>query len=117
MKNKPRVPERRLPDQSMPLPNPPLIPEDVPTQPCAAVTEPEFVAMMNAHHIYNIARADFEKKRAAVTLKLLLCAKLESYSYEVQFNQQGGLIVTDYGSSPAQRTVIGEGDSRTAFIR
>jgi hypothetical protein len=117
MKNKPRVPERQLPDQGMPLPDPPLIPEDTPTQPCAVVTEPEFVAMLNAHHTYQIARADFEKKRGAVTLKLLLGATLESESYEVEFNQQGGLIVTDYGSIPADREVIGEGDSRPAFIR
>jgi len=117
MKNKPRVPERQLPDQGMPLPDPPLIPVDVPTQPSAVVTELEFVALMNAHHTYQVARADFERKRAAVTLKLLLCATLESNSYTVELNQQGGLIVTDYGSISAERTVIGEGDSRAALIR
>lgn len=117
MKNKSRVPETRLPHQGMPLPDPPLIPEDVPTQPCAVVTNSEFLAMMSAYHVYQVASADFEKKRAAVTLKLLLCANLQSEDYEVELNQHGGLIVTDKGSVPFERTVIGEGDSHPAFIR
>jgi hypothetical protein len=120
MKNKLRVPERRLPDEGMPLPDPPLIPLDVPTQPCAVLTRSEFLSMMEAHHIYQVARADFEKKRAAVTLKLLLGAELDCKGYEdyeVEFNQHGGLIVIDKGSDPRERTVIGEGDSHPAFIR
>jgi hypothetical protein len=117
MKAKSKVPERRLPHQGMPLPDPPLSIEDVPTQPCVVLTHSEFVAMMNANYTYQIARADFEKKRADVILKLLLGAKLESEFYEVEFNQSGGLIVTDKSSLPMERTVIGEGDSRAAFIR
>jgi hypothetical protein len=72
---------------------------------------------MNANYTYQIARADFEKKRAAVTLKLLLGAELQSEWYKVEFNQSGGLIVTDTSSIPIERTVIGEGDSRAAFIK
>jgi hypothetical protein len=117
MKAKSKVPERRLPHQGMPLPDPPLSIEDIPTQPCAVLTHSEFVALMNANYTYQIARADFEKKRAAVTLKLLLGAELQSEWYKVEFNQSGGLIVTDTSSIPIERTVIGEGDSRAAFIK
>jgi ribosomal protein S6E (S10) len=73
--------------------------------------------MMNASYTYEVARADFEKKRAGVTLKLLLGAELDSEWYEVEFNQSGGLIVTDKHGTPMERKVIGEGDSRPAFIR
>jgi hypothetical protein len=117
MKNKSRVPERRLPHEGMPLPDPPLSHKDVPTQPCAVLTHSEFAAMMGAYYTYEVARADFEKKRAGVTLKLLLGADLQSESYEVEFNQHGGLIVTEHFGDPIERKVIGEGDSRPTCIR
>jgi hypothetical protein len=117
MKDKQKVAKRRLPDQAMPLPDPPLIPEDVPGLPCPVLTHSEFVAMMNAYHTYQVARADFEKKHGAVTLKLLLGAELQSQSFEVEFNQRWGLIVTDRTSIPSDRIVIGEGDSRPMCIR
>ena len=101
----------------MPLPDPPLVLKDVPTQPCAVLSQLELVDLLSAHFVYQIARADFEKKRAGVTLKLLQCARLESEEYEVEFNQSGGLIITDQTSLPMERIVIGDGNSRPRFIR
>ena len=100
------------------MPDPPLSHLDIPTGPCAVLRYHEVLAMMNAFHTYQVARADFEKKRASVTLKLLLLAKLESNDdYEVEFNQHGGLIVTEKTSIPMSRYVIGEGDSKPEAVR
>lgn len=115
MKTKTRVPGKQTVPKEVSFPDPPLTQQDVPLQ--AVISNSEFLDMMNAYHTYNIARADFEKKRADVTLKLLLCARLESESYEVEFNQHGGLIVTETTSVPRSRFVIGEGDSHPEEIR
>jgi hypothetical protein len=107
MKTKPIVPQ---------LPDPPLSHKDVPTQPCAVITQTEIVDLASAEFTFQVARADYEKKRAALTLKLLLCAQPEAGMYEVKLNQNRGLILTDKTSIPLQRTILGEGDSRAAFL-
>ena len=98
------------------LPDPPLSQNDVPTQPGAVITQAELVALLEADHTFQVARADYEKKRAAVTLKLLLCAQPEAGSYEVEFNQKGGLIFTDKTSIPSECTIMGKGDWRPACL-
>lgn len=103
-------------EQPAELPDPPLSFRDLPTQPCAVITQTEIVALANAAHTFQIARADYEMKRAAIALKLLLCAEPEAGSYEVELNQKRGLILTDRTSIPLERIIIGEGDSRPALF-
>jgi hypothetical protein len=100
----------------MPLPDPPLSHKDIPVQPCAVIPQAEIVALVNAELTFQIARADYEMKRAAVTLKLLLLAKPEAGDYQVEFNRNGGLILTDETSIPVQRNIFGEGDSQRPFL-
>ncbi len=117
MKNELKEQKKRRPDEEVLLPDPPLIQRDVRALPQAVISASELREMMNAYDVFQIARADFEKKRANVTLKLLLCADYKSDQFEIELNQSGGLIVTDMSGIPMERIVIGPGDSGPAFIR
>jgi len=80
------------------LPDPPLSNNDVPTNPCAVIPQAELVAAANAAVTFQIARADYEKKRAAVILKLLLCAEPEDGSIRAKLDRAGNLILIDSSS-------------------
>lgn len=83
------------------LPEPPLLNVDVPTtEPREAIPQAELLAAFSAYHTFQIARADYEKKRATVTLKLLLCADPEPGAYTAELDQDGIAVVTGNWSEP-----------------
>jgi hypothetical protein len=106
MKNKVIVPQ--LPDSLLHQDD---LPDERPT-----ITQHEIVALANAYHIFKIARADYEMKRASVALKLYLLCKCEGEDsgYDVELNQNGGLILTDRTGIPFELLVMGEGDATPA---
>ena len=124
MKNKPMIPKRLpvpkevvVPDLPK-LPDPPLIPQDCPNNPNLIIPRSEILAMVCAWDTYKIARADYEKKRASVTLQLLLGADPDpdDGGYQVELNQKGGIILTDHTGIPITRQILGEGNDQAEFL-
>jgi hypothetical protein len=105
MKNKPIVPQ---------LPEPPLVLRDIEGR--SMISQSEIVALATAEEVFQIARADYEMKRAAITLKLLRLCDPEPGSYKVELNRNGGLILTDETSIPVGRVILGEGDSQRPIL-
>ncbi len=56
------------------------------------ITQSELLAFGNAHHCFNLARADFEAKRAALTLKLLRFSECQAGCLFVRLDPHGNLI-------------------------
>jgi hypothetical protein len=106
MKNTPIVPQ---------LPDPPLRAVDL-SETLPEISQDEIVVLANAFHHFRIALADYEMKRAAVTLKLLQLCTPEPGSYNLELNRSGGLILTDETSIPVERIILGEGDSHRPFL-
>jgi hypothetical protein len=105
MKNRPIVQQ---------LPDPPVVPQDVDV--CLVITQVEIVALVCAHDTFQLARADFEMKCAAVKLKLLQHCDPAEGSYTVKLNRNGGLILTDESGAPSERKIIGDGDSHGLLL-
>jgi hypothetical protein len=59
------------------------------------ITQAEIVALSTAGLVLRLARADFEAKRAAVTLKLLQCYSCEESDYFASLDDQGNLVIED----------------------
>jgi hypothetical protein len=76
------------------LPEGPLSVRDLPDVP-PEITQKEIVAFATASHIFRLARADFEAKRAALTLKLLYCYHCEEGDYFALLAEHGELVVED----------------------
>lgn len=80
------------------LPDPPVLLQDVPGSP-PAIAQAELVVAADAEHRFRIARADYERKRAALTLKLLQGCQAEPGSIEVKLDEEGNVVLTDWTSS------------------
>jgi len=79
------------------LPDRPLRIQD-PPEPLPEITQAEIVLFTNASHVFRLARADFEAKRAALTLKLLRCCHCEEGSYFALLDEHDKLVVEDRSS-------------------
>lgn len=111
MKAKYKIPRiEKLPEapavEESELPEPPLAVRDIPQNP-PEITQAEILAFANASHIFRMARADFEAKRAALTLKLLQLCLCEEGSYFALLDEQGNLVVEDRTSlAPGTRQPV-----------
>jgi len=85
MKTKPIVPQPRLPD-------PPYVPEDL-SAPLPRISQGEITAYVNARTCFLTTRADFEQKRAALTLKLLQLCTPEPGTYIARLENDGEKLV------------------------
>lgn len=81
-----------------PLPDPPVSIEDIPNN-LPIISQSEIIAYSNAEMAYRLAKADFEMKRAGLTLKLLQLCKQEPGSVEARLDEDGRLIKFDRSSS------------------
>jgi hypothetical protein len=88
MKNKAIVPQ---------LPNPPVITVDLPTH-SPTIAQAELVEADGAAHRLRLARADYEQKRAALTLKLLQLCEPEPGCIEAKLDEEGIVTLTDWSS-------------------
>jgi hypothetical protein len=99
MKNKTKVPEKPVIAQDVPapsppqLPDPPYIPEDLPAGTLPKITQAEIGAYVNARSCFLTTRADFEKKRADLTLKLLQLCLPEPGTYIARLENDGEKLV------------------------
>jgi hypothetical protein len=66
-----------------------------PPHPLPAITQSEIVAFATALHVFRLARADFEAKRAGLTVKLLHCCHCEEGDYFTLLNEHGELVIED----------------------
>jgi hypothetical protein len=67
----------------------------------------EIVTFVNASHVFRLARADFERKRATLTLKLLQGCHCEESDYFASLDERGQLVVEDRTSlEPVTRRPI-----------
>jgi hypothetical protein len=83
-----------------PLPDPPLIPEDVPMI-GPDITQKEIVAFLSARSVYRVARADYEAKRGKIVLKLLQFCTPERGSHTMLHLDEGGVLhVREHHSRP-----------------
>lgn len=62
------------------------------------ITNAEITRVLTAFQILQIARADFEQKRAALALKLFFLAKCEKGQYSVTLDKQDRIVVEEYSS-------------------
>jgi hypothetical protein len=88
MKNKPIVPQLR---------EGPIILRDLPAK-LPVIPQRELTEAANAALCFQLARADYEQKRAALTLKLLQLCKAEPGNIEVRLDEEGNIILTDWSS-------------------
>jgi hypothetical protein len=88
MKAKATIPkESKLPERPLAIVDPPeVLPE---------ISQAEIVAFSRALQIFQLARADFEQRRAAVTMKLLHLCACEKGDYFAFLDDAGNLIVED----------------------
>ena len=59
------------------------------------ITQAEILMFANASHAFRLARADFEAKRAALTLKLLRCCPCEEGYYFAMLDEHDKLVIED----------------------
>lgn len=59
------------------------------------ITQGEIVAVSTAFLVLRLARADFEAKRAALTLKLLRLYTCEESDYFASLDDHGNLVIED----------------------
>ncbi len=76
------------------LPDPPIVSVDV-DYPCEPITQRELNELDNAEYHFQIARADYQKKRAALALKLILGSRIEPGSLDAETDREGNLIVIE----------------------
>jgi hypothetical protein len=79
------------------LPNPPLERADTPRNP-PTISQREIVAFVTALQIFQLARADFEAKRAALVMKLLQICPCEEGQYFALLDEQGNITVEAHTS-------------------
>lgn len=77
------------------------------------ITEAEIVSVLTAFEVLQIARADFEQKRAALALKLLFTCKCEKGQHTVALDEQNRLVFEEFHSEDTltgrpiiERTII-----------
>jgi hypothetical protein len=98
----PQIPRNDIPQ----LPDPPLQVVDLPHA-LPIITQGELITLADAHRRFQLARADFDAKRATLTLKLLQLCNVESGSLEVKLCKDGTLMLTDWSSEgPADVTKL-----------
>lgn len=84
-------------------PEPLLSLKDIPDNPREVLSQRELLTAEIALYILQIARSDYEAKRANVVMKLLRLADLEPGSVEAKLDQDGTPILSDWSSSgPAE---------------
>ena len=84
----------------VPLPEPPLHHEDLPTSDeLEHITQEEIVRYGNAEHTYMVARADFEMKRGAILRKLIAFCHVDEGSCSVELDKDWRIVLTDASSS------------------
>lgn len=76
------------------LPDTPLHLEDLP-ETCPAISQRELVAYGTARHLYLIACADYERKHAELTYKLIQFCKPEPGDISAHLDEEGRLVVVD----------------------
>ena len=59
------------------------------------ITQSEITDYLNAAYHYEIARADYERKRANLAYKLILGARLEDSDMQAQVDKDGRIILTE----------------------
>jgi len=72
-----------------------------PPEPLPEITQAEIVAFATATYVFRLARADFEAKRAALTLKLLQGCHCEESDYFASLDERGQLVIEDRSSLEA----------------
>ena len=93
------------------MPDPPLIIRDLPAVQ-EEITQSEIVAFSTALSIFRVARADFEAKRATLTLKLLQFSLCEEGDYFASLDERGNLVIDDNTSlDPITRRMVTDRDS------
>ncbi|MGH9764400.1 MAG: hypothetical protein ACREDR_18345 [Blastocatellia bacterium] len=99
MKAKSSIPKRAKNPPLRQLPDPLLIPQDIHDLP--TITQAELLAYVSAERCYRVARADFEMKRAALTLKLLHDCEIESMTsnFDARLDKDGRVVFSDSSSS------------------
>jgi hypothetical protein len=86
------------------LPSPPVVVVDLPPH-LPRITQTELGEADGAEHRFRLARADYEQKRAALTLKLLQLCQPEPGCFEAELDEEGIVILTDWSSQgPAHVT-------------
>jgi len=71
------------------------------------ITQAEIVEFSTAFYIFRIARADFEARRAALTMKLLRGCHCEESDYFASLDEHCNLVVEDRTSlEPITRRLI-----------
>jgi hypothetical protein len=58
------------------------------------VTQVELLEAVNAEYIFRVARADYEKRRAAIALKLSLSGDVEPGDWSAKLDVNGNLLFT-----------------------
>ena len=82
--------EGKLPDPPLELLDPPrVLPE---------ITQVEIIAFSSAFHRFRIARADFEAKRADLTMKLIRYCHCEEGYYFATLDEHDKVVVEDHSS-------------------
>jgi len=66
-----------------------------PPEPLPEITQAEIVAFATVTYVFRLARADFEAKRAGLTLKLLQGCHCEEGDYFALLGEHGELVVED----------------------
>ncbi len=79
------------------LPDPPLNIQDTPNV-LPEITHAEMVEFANAFYVFRLARADFEAKRAALTMKLLRGCRCEESDYFASLDEHSSLIIEGHTS-------------------
>jgi hypothetical protein len=76
------------------LPDPPVEKIDFP-EVLPAVTQTELTAVASAHNRFELAKADFEAKRANLKLKLVMLCKLEPGDLDARLCKDGSILMID----------------------
>ena len=73
------------------LPDPPLFMQDI--ERVGVVTQQELKDLEDAKLMFHVARADYEKKRAAATLKLLQLAEVQKGDWDAEIDPEGNIVI------------------------
>ena len=89
------------------LPDPPVQVVDLPRT-LPIITQREIINLADAHQRFQLAKADFERRRAAVTLKVLQLCRTEDGSADVNLSNDGSLLYTESmcTGSPVTRKLV-----------
>ena len=77
------------------LPEPPVRMVDIDCQALPEISHGEMLATLNAYDVYQLAKADFEAKRAALRLKLLQHCHPEDCDFFAELAEDGTVIIID----------------------